>query len=76
MGQHVALCVTGRETRLGEFSPFGRVYFGRFFDNYKREWAKFLGYFSHRNSFCIKFDKIKIGQHFEHLFHESIRPHW
>jgi hypothetical protein len=53
-------------TRLGEFSPFGQMLLKLHKD------LNFLVYSFPRKQFCIKFEKIQVGQYFGRLFHQRI----
>jgi hypothetical protein len=61
-----------RVTRLGEFSPIGRLLNWAFFNMYNIFVSHFGLLFSQKNS-CepSSFDKIRVGLHFGRLFSEK-----
>jgi hypothetical protein len=66
-----------RVTRLGEFSPNGRLFtLGSFFNNYINSpqfWATFSNVY--QDYICINFDKNWVGLHFGSFFQKLIWSH-
>jgi hypothetical protein len=63
-------------TRLGEFSPIGRLfYLGQFFETYLQEKSKRLGKVYPPHKFCINFDNKFVGLDFGRFFFQNSSGH-